>query len=171
MVKVEILLTHADAQVPSYAKEGDSGSDVRVLPSDGEGLEFYKAQIGLPNYKGVLTRVQPRDWIFQPGETKLLPLGFKVAIPEGFELQVRPRSGMAKGGFIVPNSPGTIDSGYRGPVMVIVKNDSPNLRMIKAQDRVAQLCLKRAPQAEFVIVDELNKTDRGEGGLGHTGVN
>ena len=105
-----------------------------------------------------------------PGRTLLIPAGIKVAIPGGFEWQIRPRSGLAlKHGVTVLNSPGTIDSDYRGPVGVILINHGVEPFVIRRGDRMAQAVLVAVEPVELEIVAELAETERGEGGFGHTG--
>lgn len=105
-----------------------------------------------------------------PGEVKLVPCGFYVALPEGYEAQIRPRSGLAlKHGVIVPNSPGTIDADYRGEVCVILANISFQEFVIKRGMRIAQMVVSPVVQAGLFEVDELAETERGSGGFGHTG--
>ena len=100
----------------------------------------------------------------------LVPTGFAMAIPPGFEVQVRPRSGLAiKHGIILPNSPGTIDPDYRGELKVILMNLGHEPFTIKPGDRVAQLVAAKVADAEFVLAEELEDTDRGGGGFGSTG--
>lgn len=106
-----------------------------------------------------------------PGDIALIPTGFALAIPVGFEIQVRPRSGLAiKKGLTIVNSPGTIDSDYRGEVKIGLINLGSEDVVIERGDRIAQLVLAPVVQAQFVEVDELDKTERGAGGFGHTGV-
>ena len=112
------------------------------------------------------------DVIIWPGERKLVPTGISVAIPVGFEGQVRPRSGLAlKRGITVLNSPGTIDSDYRGPVGVLLYNSSDEEYTIKPYDRIAQLVITLYMKASWDVVEDqtLNDTERGEGGFGSTG--
>jgi dUTP pyrophosphatase len=105
------------------------------------------------------------------GTWKLVPTGIAVAIPEGFEGQVRPRSGLAlKHGIGMLNAPGTIDADYRGEIGVILFNFSENRFSIQRGDRIAQLVLAKVEKAHFVKVDALDATGRGAGGFGHTGV-
>lgn len=105
------------------------------------------------------------------GEIVLVPTGFALAIPQGFEIQVRPRSGLAiKKGITIVNAPGTIDSDYRGEVKVGLINLGNDEVVIERGDRVAQLILAPVVQAELVEVSALDKTQRGAGGFGHTGV-
>jgi len=106
-----------------------------------------------------------------PLERRLIPTGLHIALPEGYEAQVRPRSGLAlKHGLTVLNAPGTIDADYRGEVGVVLINLSDQDFVVNDGERIAQLVIARYEQAEFVVVEELNETERGEGGYGHTGV-
>ncbi len=106
-----------------------------------------------------------------PGERVLVPTGFQLAIPEGFEGQVRPRSGLAlRHGITLPNSPGTIDSDYRGELQVIVQNTGAEPFVVKRGDRIAQLVIAPVPRVVVEEVDSLDDTERGGGGFGHTGV-
>ena len=110
------------------------------------------------------------DVVAQPGDRVLVPLGFAMALPEGLEFQIRPRSGNAfKYGLTVLNSPGTIDSDYRGEVKVILHNTSDTAHLVKAGDKVAQGVYNFVPLVDQKWVDELDDTERGEGGFGHTG--
>ncbi len=107
----------------------------------------------------------------QPGARALVPTGFAVAIPDGYEMQVRPRSGLAiKYGITLPNSPGTIDADYRGEVKVGLVNLSSKAFTVNRGDRIAQLILAPVVQARFEVVEELDQTARGDGGFGHTGI-
>ena len=107
----------------------------------------------------------------KPLERKLIPTGLHIALPAGYEAQVRPRSGLAlKHGLTVLNSPGTIDADYRGEIGVVLINLSQEPFVVNDGERIAQMVIARHEQAEFVEVDELDKTERGEGGYGHTGV-
>jgi len=110
------------------------------------------------------------ELVIAPGERVLVPTGFRVAIPLGFEGQVRPRSGLAlRHGITVPNAPGTIDADYRGELHVILANTGAEAFVIKRGDRIAQLVVAPVPPVLFEEVDDLDDTDRGEGGFGHTG--
>jgi dUTP pyrophosphatase len=105
-----------------------------------------------------------------PGRITLIPTGLAVALPEGFEAQIRPRSGLAlKKGLTVINAPGTIDADYRGEVGLAVVNLGPEDVVVHRGDRVAQMVISRVWQADLELVDELDETDRGAGGFGHTG--
>ena len=109
--------------------------------------------------------------VLHPLERKLIPTGLHIALPEGYEAQVRPRSGLAlKKGITVLNSPGTIDADYRGEVGVLLINLSQEDFVINDGERVAQMVIARHEQGEFVEVEVLDETERGEGGYGHTGV-
>lgn len=111
-----------------------------------------------------------KDIEILPGERKLIPTGIRIAIPKGYEGQIRPRSGLAlQFGVTVLNSPGTIDSDYRGEVKVILINLGKQPFIISSNDRIAQLVIQKIPEIEFVEEDELPETFRGSGGFGHTG--
>lgn len=110
------------------------------------------------------------DFELNPGEWRLIPTGLEVEIPQGNEMQVRPRSGLAyKNGISVLNAPGTIDSDFRGEVKVNLFNHSKEVFVAKKGNRVAQGVIAPVKKAEFVEVDELTQTERGEGGFGSTG--
>jgi len=112
-----------------------------------------------------------RDVTISPGEVKLIPCGFSISVPAGYEAQIRPRSGLAlKHGIIIPNSPGTIDSDYRGEVCVILSNIGPEPFEIRRGMRVAQMVIAPVTHAEIAEVDKLGPTGRGSGGFGHTGL-
>lgn len=105
-----------------------------------------------------------------PGHRHAVATGFRVAIPEGYEIQVRPRSGLAfKHGVTVPNTPGTIDSDYRGELKVLLINHGPTDFEVKRGERIAQLVPAAVTLASFAEVEELDDTDRGAGGFGSTG--
>lgn len=107
----------------------------------------------------------------RPMERRLIPTGLHIALPEGYEAQIRPRSGLAlKHGLTVLNSPGTIDADYRGEIGVLLINLSQQDFVINDGERIAQMIIARHEQADFVVVEELDQTERGEGGYGHTGV-
>jgi len=135
----------ADLALPSYETPGSSGMDICAA------LE--------------------QECTLDPGARSLIPTGFAVAIPEGYEIQVRPRSGLAvKHGITLPNTPGTIDSDYRGEVKVALINLGHESVTIRRGDRIAQLVVAPVVKAELRVVAELDATDRGSGGFGHTGV-
>ncbi len=105
-----------------------------------------------------------------PGERRLIPTGLRIALPEGFEAQIRPRSGLAlRHGILVPNSPGTIDADYRGEIQVILMNAGADPFSISRGDRIAQLVVATVQQPEWDLVEALDVTERGDGGFGHTG--
>ena len=131
--------------LPAYATEGASGMDIRA---------FLSADISLA-----------------PLQRILVPTGIFLAIPPGFEVQVRPRSGLAlKQGITCLNTPGTIDADYRGEVGVILINLSGEMQVIKDGDRIAQLVVQRVEQAEWRTAQDLPATERNAGGFGHTGL-
>lgn len=106
-----------------------------------------------------------------PMQRRLIPTGLHIALPEGFEAQVRPRSGLAlRHGITVLNSPGTIDADYRGEVMVLLVNLGDEPFVINDGERIAQLIVARYEKVQFILTDSLDATERGEGGYGHTGV-
>lgn len=110
------------------------------------------------------------DITLQPMERRLVPTGLSIALPEGYEAQVRPRSGLAlKHGITLLNTPGTIDTDYRGEIGVIMVNLSDTPFNIADGDRIAQLVIARYEQAEWEAVEALDSTERGDGGFGHTG--
>lgn len=132
--------------LPAYASAGAAGMDVRAWLPQGA-IEIA------------------------PGERRLVPTGLYMAIPQGYECQVRPRSGLAlKHGITVLNTPGTIDSDYRGEVGIILINHGHETFRIESGDRVAQLVFAACIQAEITAVDSLDETERGAGGFGHSGV-
>ncbi len=135
-----------DVALPHYATEGSAGMDVRAA---------------------VETEI-----LISAGEVTLIPTNLKVEIPVGYEIQVRPRSGLAlKNGIGLLNSPGTIDSDYRGEVGIIMSNFSKTDFVVKRGDRIAQLVLTQYTVADIIEVDALSDSQRGEGGFGHTGKN
>lgn len=139
------ILCEPEATIPDYASEGAAGADVRA---------FIKETIVIP-----------------AGGSKLVPTGLRVAIPEGYEIQVRPRSGLAlKNQIAVLNSPGTIDSDYRGEIGVILINHGKQDFVVEPGMRIAQLVVAPVIQARFVMQEELIGTKRGDGGFGHTGI-
>jgi dUTP pyrophosphatase len=110
------------------------------------------------------------ELVLAPGQRELVPTGFKIALPEGYEAQVRPRSGLAlRHGVTLPNAPGTIDADYRGEVRVILQNGGDEDFVIKRGDRIAQLVVAPVVAVAWDEVAELGDTQRGEGGFGHTG--
>jgi dUTP pyrophosphatase len=152
MIDVKVKkLSHYDESfpLPSYETTGAAGADVRASLGTGEKM------------------------LLKPGERVLVPTGLSMEIPHGYEIQVRPRSGLSfKTGLMVLNSPGTIDSDYRGEVKIILGNLGTKEEIINHGDRVAQLVLAPVTQARYVVTsDDLSETTRGAGGFGSTGRN
>ncbi len=141
-VMIKRLAHGQDLPLPAYATEGAAGMDV----------------------------VAAEDVELVPGARHAVATGFAMAIPPGFEIQVRPRSGLAlKHGITVPNTPGTIDSDYRGELKVILINHGNETFSVRRGDRVAQLVLAPVTRGSWLEVDDLGETARGEGGFGSTG--
>ena len=112
-----------------------------------------------------------KDLVLETGSISLIPTGFAVGIPEGFEAQIRPRSGLAVNhGIGIINSPGTIDSDYRGEVMIALINLGKTSYTFHRGDRIAQMVIKKVHQARLKVVERLTKTERDTGGFGHTGL-
>lgn len=144
MTKIRII-NRGSQQLPAYATPQSAGMDLRA------------------NIEDPIT--------LRPLERRIVPTGLYIALPEGYEAQVRPRSGLAlKHGITVLNSPGTIDSDYRGEIGVLLINLSDTPFVINADERIAQMVVARHEQAELIEVEELDDTERGAGGYGHTGV-
>ncbi len=138
---------------------------VRVTLSEGAVLPDYQT----PHAAGMDIRCA-QSFTLYPNERRLIPTGLKMAIPEGYEGQVRPRSGLAlKHGISLVNTPGTIDSDYRGEIGVILINHGQDVVTFSAGERIAQMVICPVTRAELVVVDELESTERGEGGFGSTG--
>lgn len=146
-IKIRITRTNSantDIQLPAYATPDSSGMDI---------------------YAAVES-----DMTVRRGETVLVPTGFSIEVPHGYEAQIRPRSGLAlKQGIAVLNSPGTIDSDYRGEVRIILSNFGKGDFIIHKGDRIAQMVIAPVVQAEWEEVQDLALTKRGAGGFGHTG--
>lgn len=142
-IKVPIKRISPDIQIPSYAYEGDAGLDLRSNESV----------------------------VLLPFERRLIATGLAIALPDGYAGFVQPRSGMAiKQGFTILNTPGLIDSRYRGELKIIAINLDPNEPIvIEKGDRIAQLVIQAVPNVTLIEVDELDKTERGEGGFGSSG--
>lgn len=135
------------------------------------------SQSQLPEYKtplsaGMDLRANISETVeLRPMERKLIPTGIKIQLPEGYEAQVRPRSGLAlKHGITVLNAPGTIDADYRNEISVILINLSQDTFFVEPNDRIAQLVIAKHETAEWIEVDVLDDSERGEQGFGHTGV-
>jgi dUTP pyrophosphatase len=150
---------------------GATSSSVRIeivrLPA-AEGLPLpTRATTGSAGYD--LCAAVQQDVVLTPGDRALIPTGYRFAIPPGYEGQIRPRSGLALShGILVPNAPGTIDSDYRGELRVILLNAGEKSYTICRGDRIAQLVIAPVTTAAFCECDELEVTDRGEGGFGHS---
>ncbi len=141
-ITIRVKRLHPDAMIPKAAKQGDVAFDL---------------------YSVI-------DYELRPGEHYAIPTGIAIEIPRGFEGQVRPRSGLAmREGITVLNTPGTIDSGYRGEVKTIIMNHGTVPFKITKGMRISQLAIRPVPEVEFIEVEELSDTERGEGGFGSTG--
>jgi dUTP pyrophosphatase len=151
-IKLEILKMETGVQTPSYASSGSAGFDLRAYLPSGESITI-KAN----------------------GGRAKIPTGLKMVIPEGFELQIRPRSGLAfKHGISLTNTPGTIDSDYRGEIQILMINHGEEDFVVNHDDRVAQAVIAPVWQADFVEIKELPEetaNERGAGGFGSTGKN
>jgi dUTP pyrophosphatase len=139
-------------------------------------LDEHARDLGLPQYmsdgaSGVdLVAAVSEDLVVNPGQVVLVPTGMHISIPVGYEAQVRPRSGLAlKHGITVLNSPGTIDADYRGEIRVILANLGGQSFAIKRGMRIAQMVFQEVIRGDMVVETELDLTERGEGGFGHTG--
>ena len=142
-MKIKIQKINPEAIIPHYIHKGDAG------------LDLYSIE----------------DVIVAAGERKLVGTGFKVEIPMGYEMQVRPKSGLAANyGITVLNTPGTIDCGYRGEVKVIIFNSSKENYQVKRGEKIAQAVIAKVEEAEIEEVEELSETTRGDGGFGSTGL-
>ena len=128
-------------------------------------------QYATPQSAGMDLRADITEAVtLKPLERHLFPTGLRISLPEGYEAQVRPRSGLAlKHGITVLNTPGTIDADYSGEMGVVLVNVSNEPFTIEPGERIAQMVIAKHEQADFVIVEELDETERGEGGYGHTG--
>lgn len=143
-MKVKIK-TENGVILPKYETSGSAGMDIKAF--NPEPIKIWQ------------------------GETKVIPTGIKLSIPKGYEIQVRPRSGLAlKKGITVLNSPGTIDSDYRGDIGVILHNTTNTPFVVQKGDRIAQIVLSKVPSIEWEMVDELEETNRGSKGFGSTNI-
>lgn len=149
MKKIDVLIKRIsdnflDIELPKYSTEGSSGMDIRAAVE--------------------------KEVIIPAGKIAMIPTNISIEIPLGYEIQVRPRSGLAaKHGIGVLNSPGTIDSDYRGEIKIILFNFSENDFVISRGDRIAQLVIAEVIEANVINVESLNSTERSDGGFGHTG--
>ncbi|RYZ99136.1 MAG: dUTP diphosphatase [Sphingobacteriaceae bacterium] len=141
---------------------------IRVINKSGNTLPAYETA----HAAGMDLRAELEEPItLKPLERKLVPTGLFIELPEGFEAQIRPRSGLAyKHGIGIVNSPGTIDADYRGEIKVLLVNLSADDFLVNTGDRIAQMVVARHEQVNWQQVEELNETSRGAGGYGHTGV-
>ncbi|HHT60954.1 MAG: dUTP diphosphatase [Paludibacteraceae bacterium] len=138
------IINSSKHPLPAYATELSAGMDLRANISE--------------------------PIVLKPLERRLIPTGIFIALPKGFEAQIRPRSGLAlKKGITVLNTPGTIDADYRGEICAIIVNLSADDFVIEDGERICQMVITRHETAEWIEVDTLDKTERGEGGFGHTG--
>ena len=162
-MKIQVIKTTTN-ELPSYGSVEAAGCDLRAdLWSIKEKFLFDTEIVRNEDntVKGLL---------IQPGGRALISTGLQIALPVGYEAQIRPRSGLAlKNGISVVNSPGTIDSDYRGDIGIILINHGFEPFMVEQGDRIAQMVIVKYEQAEFVEVQELDETSRGDGGFGHTG--
>lgn len=162
-MKIQVIKTTTN-ELPSYGSAEAAGCDLRAdLWSIKEKFLFDTEIVRNEDntVKGLL---------IQPGGRALISTGLQIALPVGYEAQIRPRSGLAlKNGISVVNSPGTIDSDYRGDIGIILINHGFEPFMVEQGDRIAQMVIVKHEQAEFVEVQELDETSRGDGGFGHTG--
>ncbi len=139
------IVNKSDNELPHYATAGAAGMDIRAN---------LESPVSLA-----------------PLERQLIPSGIFMEIPEGYEVQIRPRSGLAfKNGITCLNTPGTIDSDYRGELKILLINLSNEIQVINHKDRIAQLIVAKVEKAELLLVQQLNETVRAAGGFGHTGV-
>ena len=144
-LKVKPLDSHKGLPLPGYESEGSSGMDIRACVEDPVSLN--------------------------PGEIKLIPTGLAISIPPGYEAQIRPRSGLAlDNGIGMVNSPGTIDSDYRGEIGIILINWGETSFIIKRGDRIAQMVISKVYKADILETEDLDATQRGVGGFGHSGI-
>ena len=143
-INVEVI-NNSDYDLPSYATALSAGLDLRANITESKTIDTL--------------------------ERCLIPTGLRIGLPEGFEAQIRPRSGLAlKHGITVLNSPGTVDADYRGEIGVVLVNLSDKPFTINPGERIAQMVIARHEQVQFIEVDSLSESERGEGGFGHTGV-
>lgn len=142
-ITLKWLKVHPEAQIPQYNYKGDAGFDFVVV----------------------------EKVVLLPGQRKIARTGLKVEIPEGYELQIRPRSGMSLNSpLLIANSPGTIDSNYRGEIGIILYNSSNRQYVVKKGTRIAQGVVVELPEVTHIEVDSLSETERAEKGFGSTGI-
>lgn len=138
------IINHSDNPLPQYATDGSSGMDIRAYLD--------------------------KDIVLKPLQRTLVPTGLFIELPQGYEIQVRPRSGLAiKQGLTCLNTPGTIDADYRGEIKVILINLSDEAQTIQSGDRIAQMVMQKVERIAWQPGTNINETERGAGGFGHTG--
>lgn len=143
-VQIQRLRGNDDVPLPDYQSDHAAGMDLHAAVTD--------------------------DVTIKPGDIALIPCGFAMAVPVGYEAQVRPRSGLAaRYGISMPNAPGTIDADYRGQVQVPLINHGKEPFVVSRAMRIAQMLIKPVPRVQWEVVEKLPGTQRGEGGFGHTG--
>lgn len=158
MINVKLKKMRDTAKLPTKATEGSAGYDLYAANVIDDGTDT----IMYDNVNNIV--------FLYPGQTITITTGIGIELPIGYEAQIRSRSGLAiKHGLVVINSPGTIDSDYRGEILVGLKNTSNIMQGIKLGDRIAQMVFNEVHSANFDVVEELIETERGEGGLGSTG--
>jgi dUTP pyrophosphatase len=145
-MKVKISKINQEITLPEFATVGSAGMDLKSSSKE--------------------------DIVINSGEVKLVPTGISIALPDGYEAQIRPRSGLAfKNGITVLNAPGTIDSDYRGEIKVMLINHSNQPFIVSYEMRIAQMVISKYEKIQWAEVKSLDNTDRGEGGFGSTGTN
>ncbi len=144
-MKIKLKKVKKDAKIPKYMTQKSAGLDIYACISSNITLK--------------------------PGQRTLIPTGVAISLPDGYEAQIRPRSGLALNYGIIPlNTPGTIDADYRGEIKIILANLGENEFTIKNGDRIAQMVINKIEKVEFVEVEELDNSLRGDGGFGSTGI-
>jgi dUTP pyrophosphatase len=147
-------------KITVYVEQTEEGKDLplpKYMSAQAAGLDLFAAVV--------------EDVVLKKGEIKLVPTGLKIALPDAYEAQIRPRSGLAfKHGISLVNTPGTIDADYRGEIKIIMINFGEEDFTIKRGDRIAQMVINRIEQINWELTDTLEETTRGAGGFGHTGL-
>ncbi|MCF8020003.1 MAG: dUTP diphosphatase [Vallitaleaceae bacterium] len=147
-------------KITVYVEQTEEGKDLplpKYMSAQAAGLDLFAAVV--------------EDVVLKKGEIKLVPTGLKIALPDSYEAQIRPRSGLAfKHGISLVNTPGTIDADYRGEIKIIMINFGEEDFTIKRGDRIAQMVINRIEQINWALTDTLEETTRGAGGFGHTGL-
>jgi dUTP pyrophosphatase len=164
-----LIKLDAGAIIPTYATEDSAGFDIAANFEHISDYELFAKRFNKEDDVDYIDR--GGSIMVLPGRTVPIPTGLYFAIPTGYELQIRPRSGMAgKHGLSIINTPGTIDSDYRGEIIVLLHNHSTTPRLINQDDRIAQGVLSPICIANLIPVNKISETDRGSGGFGHTGI-